>query len=229
MAVRSVPTSIPPFVAPGSAPGVPNPTPAQPRSRWSGSAWAIARAGGGNALLSPQLGGSQAGARIAYALDDGDRTALFGRVATPLGRGPAEVALGAQWRPTRAPITLYAEARASDGRIAPAAGLFGGVTKDLGDVRLDGYGQVGVIARDGTSVFGDGQLRLTRRIGPVEVGGGIWAAAQRGANRLDVGPSVAVPIHVAPVAMRLTLDWRQRIAGNARPASGPALSLGADF
>jgi hypothetical protein len=29
--------------------------------------------------------------------------------------------------------------------------------------------------------------------------------------------------------VRLGLEWRQRIAGEARPASGPAISAGLDF
>ncbi|WP_204317143.1 hypothetical protein, partial [Klebsiella aerogenes] len=29
--------------------------------------------------------------------------------------------------------------------------------------------------------------------------------------------------------LRIALDWRQRVAGEARPGSGPALTLGADF
>jgi hypothetical protein len=29
--------------------------------------------------------------------------------------------------------------------------------------------------------------------------------------------------------VRLSIDWRQRIAGRARPGSGPALSIGSDF
>jgi hypothetical protein len=30
-------------------------------------------------------------------------------------------------------------------------------------------------------------------------------------------------------SLRLSLDWRERVAGNAMPRSGPALTLGADF
>lgn len=213
---------------PGLAPTPPIDRP----GRWSGSAWAIARDGdgGGGALLSPLLGGSQAGVRIAYRLDDADRFALFARAAAPFRHGPAELAAGAQWRPGRVPVTFYAEARAMRGRVAPAAGVFGGGAIALpADFRLEGYGQVGVIRRDGVSGFGDGQVRLVRPFGRVEVGAGAWGAAQRGASRLDVGPSLALPIAATPVSLRVTLDWRHRIVGNARPASGPVLSLGADF
>jgi hypothetical protein len=34
---------------------------------------------------------------------------------------------------------------------------------------------------------------------------------------------------VAHGGLRLGAEWRQRVAGKAKPGSGPALSLGADF
>lgn len=213
-----------------AAPGFPPIPTIASRSRWSGSAWAIVRDGGGGSLLSPLLGGSQGGMRLAYAIDRERRIAAFARVAAPLGRGPAELALGAQWCPGQAPVTVYAEARALGSRVAPAAGLFGGgATAASAGFRLEGYGQAGVIARDGVHGFGDGQVRLTHPVGRAEAGAGMWAAAQRGAARFDIGPTVALPLRAAPAALRLTLDWRYRIAGTARPASGPVLSLGADF
>lgn len=222
-------------LASGSSPpvvaiGLPSLSTRSAGSRWSGSGWVIVRDGGRiGALPNPLLGGSQAGARIVYALDDDRRLAVFGRAAAPLGKGPAEVALGAQWRPGRLPITAYGEGRLLGGRVSPAAGVFGGGETTIRGFRLEGYGEAGVIARDGVSGFGDGQLRLTRQVGGIDVGAGAWGAAQRGAARLDIGPSAAVRLPAKPLNLRLTLDWRQRIAGDARPASGPVLSLGADF
>lgn len=198
--------------------------------RWSASAWAILRDGGDGSLLTPLLGGSQAGVRVAYRLDDRGRTAMFARAAAPLGNGSAELAAGLQWRPTAAPVTVYAEVRATDGQAAPAVGVFGGGAMALpARFRLEGYGQAGLIDRDGVSGFGDAQVRVVRPIGPIEAGAGAWGAAQRGASRLDIGPSLALPIAADPLALRVTLDWRHRVAGNARPDSGPVLSLGADF
>ncbi|MBS0285465.1 MAG: hypothetical protein JSS15_13700, partial [Proteobacteria bacterium] len=57
---------------------------------------------------------------------------------------------------------------------------------------------------------------------------GAWGGAQRGAARLDVGPAAGVAVPAA-MPLRISLEWRQRIAGDARPGSGPALSIGADF
>ena len=221
----------PPVLSIVAPPGLPPIVPLRASPpRWTASAWAIARDGGGGSLLSPLLGGAQAGLRIAYRLDDAGRAAMFARVNTPLNGGPAELAGGLQARPTRAPITVYAEVRAIRGDAAPAVGVFGGGAIALPhDFRLEGYGQAGVIRRDGVSGFGDGQLRLVQVIDRIEIGAGAWAAAQRGASRLDIGPSLSVPIAADPLALRVTIDWRQRVAGNARPASGPAVSLGADF
>ena len=53
--------------------------------------------------------------------------------------------------------------------------------------------------------------------------------AQRGAARVDIGPSAGLVVPVGASAVRVTLDWRQRIAGDAAPGSGPALSIGSDF
>jgi len=52
---------------------------------------------------------------------------------------------------------------------------------------------------------------------------------QRGAARLDIGPSLGLALPLGTRTLRLAADWRQRIAGPSRPNSGPALSLGTDF
>jgi len=85
---------------------------------------------------------------------------------------------------------------------------------------------VGLRSRD---LFVDGAARLSRRIGAVEVGGGAWGAAQPGASRLDAGPSLSWRLPVRDANLRLQADWRFRIAGDAAPRSGPALTLAADF
>jgi hypothetical protein len=217
--------------------GVPEPAPAPP-SRWSGSLWGIVRGRGATGVATPQLGGSQAGVRLAYALDEAGRVTIAGRVATALGTRQQEAAVGVEWRPTRLPVRLVAEQRIgiAPTRGGPGIGVVGGVAEVplAAGFALDGYGQAGVIARDGGEGYGDGALRVGRDVmarGGValDVGAGAWGAAQRGAARLDVGPSAALTFPVGAQRARLSLDWRQRIAGDAWPGSGPALSLGADF
>ena len=226
-------------------PGLPRPIPrpapsATLPSRWSASLWLVARGGSGIApgAGGGQLGGSQAGVRIAYLLDRKRRIALAGRVTTPLGSGLREAALGVEWQPTRLPIRLVAEERIAidGGRSGPALGVVGGigpVAIPLG-FRLEAYGQAGIIRRTDTEAYADGALRVARpiaTIGParIDLGAGAWGGAQRGAARLDVGPSLAVTVPLAKHPVRLTLDWRERVAGRARPGSGPALTLGTDF
>jgi hypothetical protein len=55
---------------------------------------------------------------------------------------------------------------------------------------------------------------------------GAWGGAQPGLYRLDAGPRVTLRIRNN---MRVHLNWRQGLAGNARPGSGPALPLAGNF
>lgn len=215
------------------------PRPTRSASRLSGSAWLIARPGDGlgQSPLGGQLGGSQAGFRVAYAIDRQRRLALVGRVASPLAGPGREGAFGIEWQPTRAPIRLVAEQRvAIDGSGGgPTIGVVGGVgPMPLGDFRLEAYGQAGVIGRARGVAYADGALRVERPIAThhgisVAAGVGAWGAAQPGAERLDIGPLVSVQLPIAQRRLRLSLEWRARIGGQALPGSGVALSLGSDF
>ena len=207
-------------------------------ARFAGSAWLLTRGGSRGTLLGGQIGGSQAGARITYALGDSRRLALAARVATPLSGRGREAAVGIEWQPTRAPVRLVAEQRVSldGGRGGPTLMAIGGIgpTPLAAGFRLESYAQVGVIARDGVEAFADGAARVTRPITTVggatlDLGVGSWGAAQRGAARLDIGPSLGLAVPVGRRSLRLTLDYRERVAGHARPGSGVALSIGSDF
>lgn len=213
--------------------------PAPSPRRLSASAWGIVRAAGtgGSAVVTPQLGGSQAGARFAYALDDARRLAATLRVAGALGAPDRELAPGVEWRVPRTPLRLFVEQRIAlaRGRGGTTLGAIVGVTRPLpGRFELAAYAQGGVIARGRGEAFVDGAARASRPVAhlggaAIDVGVGSWGAAQRGASRIDVGPTIGVSVPVAGAHLRLAADWRERVAGNARPASGPALSIGADF
>ena len=208
-------------------------------SRWTASGWLILR-GGAPLANAAALGGSQVGGRIAYALDRDRHVALSVRAMAPLhGRG-AEIAAGVDWQPTAAPVHLLAEKRIAvdGGRDGTSLTLVAGLdpTRLPGDWRVEGYGQAGVIARDGASTegFADGAARLSqpvieRAAMRFDLGLGLWGGVQRGAGRLDVGPSLALIVPAGERRLRFTLDWRQRVAGHASPGSGPALSVGTDF
>ncbi|MHA6718972.1 hypothetical protein ACX40Y_05920 [Sphingomonas sp. RS6] len=207
--------------------------------RWSASAWVVARPGTGLGAVAGggQIGGSQGGARIAYMVVPSARIAAFARVAAPLqGRG-AEVSAGVEWQPTRAPVRLVAERRIGiDGtRDGTGVGAIAGVDARLpAGFRLEGYGQAGVIWRERAEPYVDGAVRMTRQVAApggtrLAIGAGAWGAAQRDAERLDVGPSATIGFALGKAQLRVAIDWRQRIAGSARPGSGLALSLGTDF
>lgn len=224
--------------APPLAPAVQPPPIARGRSRLAGSTWLVARGGMTASVSGSQLGGSQAGARLTYALGDGRRVALAARVSAPLSGLGREAAVGFDWQPTRAPVHVVAERRIAidGGRGGTMIGAIGGFGPQpvAPGVTLEGYGQAGVIARDGVEAFADGALRAAHPVAAVgrlrvDLGAGLWGGAQRGAARLDVGPSLGVVVPVGGHGLRLAADWRQRIAGDSRPGSGPALSIGTDF
>jgi hypothetical protein len=207
--------------------------------RWSLSAWSFVRKGDSAALAAAGLlGGSQAGARLTYRLNQDPKRplALSFRLSGALRRAStAEAALGLDWQPARhLPIHLLAERRTAlggEGRSAFAVIAFGGISDArLGRFRLDAYAQAGMVGARSRDRFGDGSVRLSLPIGRnLSFGAGAWAAAQPDLSRLDLGPQAALRLPVAGRAVTLAADWRLRIAGNAAPGSGPTLTLGTDF
>ena len=218
----------------GAVPPPLRPTPASPTQRLTGSAWAILREGVAGGLPGGQLGGSQVGVRLVYALDRTQHVALSARVSAPLeGRG-AEAAIGVELRPAHLPLRIIAEQRIAidGGRGGTALYAVGGTNPVLvaAGFRLEAYAQAGVVVRGDAHGFADGAARLTRPLSRgLDLGVGAWGGAQPGVSRVDVGPTVGIALPVAGRNIRLSLDWRQRVAGHARPGSGPALSIGSDF
>jgi len=224
-------TPLPPMAQPQTLSPLP--------SRWSASAWLVARAGTGLGAApgTGQLGGSQAGLRIAWLAWPAQRLAAFARIVTPLRGQGAEASLGVEWQPTTAPVRLVAERRFGlDGtRCGPGLGVIAGFDGAVAPgFRLESYGQAGAIHRVRAEPYADGAVRATRTVAEsgdirLALGGGAWGAAQRDAQRLDIGPSATLALPLGKQNVRLALDWRQRIAGDARPGSGLALTLGSDF
>ncbi|WP_234387249.1 hypothetical protein [Sphingomonas sp. STIS6.2] len=202
------------------------------------SGWLLARGGASGTVSGGQLGASQAGVRAVYGIDPSRRLGLTARLAAPLeGRG-REAALGIEWRPTRWPVRLIAEQRfvLDGGRGGPTVGVIAGYgpAEIAPGARIETYGQAGAIMRDGVEGFVDAGARLTHGVAErgrlrLDAGVGAWVSAQRGATRGDIGPSLGLAAPLGRRSVRLALDWRQRIAGTARPGSGPALSVGSDF
>ena len=214
-------------------------------SRLSGYGWIFARSetGGPGLASGSQLGGSQAGVHLAYRIagPDPDALALTGRISSPLNdtRG-AEAAIGIDWKPAvKLPLRLSVERRigiGAQGRNAWSAYGAGGFYRAglQGRAEVDGYVQAGVVGARSHDLFVDGALRMGRPIAlaagkRLVLGAGGWGAAQPGAARLDIGPRAALSIPVGGPTVTGAVEWRIRVAGNARPGSGAAFSLTADF
>ncbi|NNM77326.1 hypothetical protein HJG53_10460 [Sphingomonas sp. ID1715] len=214
-------------------------TPAARPSRLSVSAWALIRGDVAPGLATAgQLGGSQVGLRARYLLRDGVH--LAARVSGPMRSSQGkEAAIALDVTPIRSiPITVTFERRVAldaGGRNAFGVGAFGGIDRQIApSVRLDGYGQAGMVGLHARDLYVDGALRAERdlvALGETRIGAGagLWGGAQPRVSRLDTGPQIVVHAPLGAVSARIGAEWRQRIAGNARPGSGPVLSLGADF
>ncbi len=207
--------------------------------RFDLSAWMLVRGDVAPGLAAAgQLGGNQAGVRARYRLRDGLHLAarLSGPLQARLGK---EAAIAVDIRPVAPlPVTFSVERRIGldrGGRDAFALGLLGGFEHALSPtLRFDTYGQAGLVGLKRRDGYVDGAARIERQLLARErvrigIGAGVWGGAQPGVARLDIGPQLVVRVPVATGGVRIGAEWRQRVAGDARPASGPALSLGADF
>lgn len=224
-------------------------------SPWSADAWLLLR-GGGNGYNTPGpglpgvvvpagfYGGSQAGAVLRYRLSllSALQPTLYLRASSGLEypRGE-EVAAGLSVRPvTKAPFALMAEGRVtrttSGTIIRPAAAvvtLLSPAKLPLG-LRGEAYAQAGYVGGRDATAFVDGQARVEKPLlhnGRTELraGGGVWGGAQRGAERLDVGPTATLSVPIGPAGARVSADYRIRVGGRAAPGSGAVLTLSAGF
>ena len=177
------------------------------------------------------LGGSQAGARLAYAFNRALAASL--RLTSAIGGdNGAEVALGIRWKPLRnIPVAVTAERRQGFGTGRSAFALFaeGGVYDRPMPFRLrmDAYAQAGVVGFNRRDLFADGAMTFTRPVWrQISAGAGVWGGVQPGVYRVDAGPRISLRVYRS---MRVHLDYRQRIVGNAVPGSGPAVTIAGDF
>ena len=217
----------------------------RPLAGWSLGGWVYLREDSANASgnigAGSQLGGSQAGLRLAYGFGATGRLRAYGRAVMAL-RQPRqrEMAAGFAYAPiARLPVDIAVEQRlavGSEGRTALAAMVTGGVS----DVRmpagfkLDAYAQGGVVGARRRDGFADGAVVVDHRLGggedaPLRAGALVAGAIQPGARRVDVGPRLTLRLPDVGQGSRIALDWRQRVAGNAKPESGFALTLASDF
>lgn len=237
------------FPGGNAAPGASPPATAGPARRWSGDAWALLRGDApgplANGAAPASYGASQAGAvlRYGFAPRSGYRPAIYARVSTALGQvREYEGALGVQARPLPSvPVIVAGELRAAHGvggtLLRPAGFAYTQLPRFALplDTRGEAYLQGGYVGGAGATPFVDGQLRIDHALGVyrralVRVGAGVWGGAQQGASRLDLGPGATLDLALRrTISARVAVDWRLRVAGDARPGSGPALTLSAGF
>lgn len=203
------------------------------------STWAILRsqqtgvAGSPSLASGGQLGASQAGARLIYNYNR--QISLAARLSSEVGRRGGEVAAGVRLRPlVNIPVWLTAERRQAVGRYGGGRNAFavfleGGLyDRPLPwDFSFSTYLQTGVVGVKSRDWFVDGAFAATRPVfRNFSAGFGVWGAAQPGVSRLDAGPRVTMKVRKN---LKVHFDWRQKLVGNARPGSGPAITLSGDF
>jgi hypothetical protein len=166
---------------------------------------------------------------------------LMAGLSAPLAfKSGREARLGLSIRPKRSwPVELLAERRIGLDRTTPSRFVVmaaGGISdRALGKGwTASGYAQLGVAGLRHHMAFVDGELAATRpafSLGshPIKAGFGMWGAAQPDMHRIDIGPVIETRIAIADRPVRLSLQWRERVSGDVRPRSGPALAIGSDF
>ncbi len=216
--------------------------PSQNPARGSLYGYSFWRWGAQNTGLAPagQYGGSQSGLIATYRLADrANAPALLWRVSVvPHQSSAREFAFGTRIQPIpKIPVTLSVERRFSPyGPDRFAAYLAGGLD-DMplpGAFKMSGYGQVGLLAGHGGDRFFDGTMQVTYPLHlskqvTLNTGGGVWAGGQRGAARVDIGPTLRADIALGQSRFRLSADWRLRAVGDAKPGSGPAITVSTGF
>lgn len=238
----------PPFVP--TRPAVPAPAPDE---RWSVDAWAFWRQGSNAAPISqgrvPIYGASQTGAVLQYRLAPASPQdpRLYARAYRALvRRGESELALGASARPLgRVPLRLAGEVRYTDGAFSDTLRPAAYVVSELAPVplpygaRLEAYGQAGWVGGPEPTGFADGQASVTGELPKVasltdnavhlSLGVATWGGAQKDAQRIDIGPTLRLDVALGDVPARLSVDWRERVGGDAGPDSGLAATLSTRF
>lgn len=216
-------------------------------SRWSGDAWLFLRQDSAAPLAvgRPAYGRSQAGAVLRYRLapSSSHRPVLYARATHALaGAREGELAAGFAARPVPGlPVSVSAELRIHDSMIGrevrPAAFAVTELppTRLPGGLRGEAYAQAGYVGGTFATAFVDGQVRVDRRLAllgadaDLRAGAAAWGGAQKHAERFDVGPSATVSFRLGEAYSRLTVDYRFRVAGDAEPGDGPALTFSAGF
>lgn len=196
------------------------------------------------ALGNGQYGGGQSAMLMAIPLlrfpkRTVSRFAVIGRASVAHDNWhEREWSAGLRWQPlVSVPAHLSLEQRfRPDRRDAAAAfvsGGYDGAKLPLG-FALDGYGQAGFVTGKSGGGFADIQLHALKPVvaherATLTAGAGAWAGGQSDVMRVDIGPSARADLRLGATSLRLDASWRFRIAGNAKPGNGPAVTLSTSF
>lgn len=217
-------------------------------TRWSMDGWLFLRPDAAVAANTgarfASYGASQAGAVLRYRLKPGSaaRPAAYVRATRALAAGrESEVAAGLSASLFRGiPIAAHGELRATRNAFTTELRPAGFVVTEIPPVPLplglrgETYLAGGYVGGDFATAFVDGQIRIDGEIarfelGNLRAGAGVWGGAQKGAARLDVGPSASMNVKLGAVPARIAVDYRLRAAGDAEPGSGAAFTLSTGF
>lgn len=210
------------------------------------SGWLLVRSQASDQTIATagQLGGSQVGTKVTTEIRPfGNSLHLngFARVSsalTPVEAG--EAAIGVSLRHSgRLVSEIQVERRIklskggrNDFALVGSTSIYDLPITPL--ITLEGYAQAGVVGLKRRDLFIDASVRANKRLlktggSELSAGAGIWAAAQPDVSRIDIGPQITLKQHIGNGGFRISGEWRFRVAGNARPNSGPALTAGFDF
>ncbi|MEO0642004.1 MAG: hypothetical protein AAFY47_01125 [Pseudomonadota bacterium] len=238
----------PPFAPAPRAPATPGKA-----NRWTLDSWAFLREGSGLAPIAqgrvPVYGASQIGAILQYSLAPAIRSdpRLYVRAYRALLDQPeSEIAVGLSARPVaKLPVRGAVEVRLIDNQfgtdVRPAAYAVTEIPPIALPLGLSAeiYAGAGYVGGVADTAFVDGQVSLVRKVASFDLereddvrisfGAGAWGGAQRDANRLDIGPTMRVETVIGTIPARISLDYRERVAGDAAPVSGVAATLSTQF
>jgi hypothetical protein len=219
--------------------------------RQGSSALAISQA------RSPIYGASQLGANLQWraAPSSSHDPRLYARAYHALvSGGESELAAGVSALPVGwVPVRVYGELRLTRNPPDSAAGLSArtdwrpaayAATEippqklPLG-LSLETYAAGGYVGGDADTYFLDGQSAVTGQLAifrnpgssaaTLSLGGGVWGGAQRDASRVDVGPTLRLDMNLGEVPARISVDYREQVAGDAEPDSGVAATVSTRF
>lgn len=168
--------------------------------------------------------------------------------------GESEIAAGVSARPIGSiPVRLFGEARVTRNPAITDEGITArtsvrpaayAVTElppqklPMG-FALEAYGAGGYVAGNASTYFLDGQAAVTRPVtqiglpgsnsAKVSLGAGVWGGAQKGVSRVDIGPTLRFDVNIGEIPARVSVDYREQVAGDADPESGVAATVSTRF